>query len=100
MGAAHRAGATMDEWQQEQQQKQERLEQTKREVLQVLKPLGFEDNNDGEQPGAIYHPATHLVIDCDKVTLADMVQAIFSKGKECGVRGLQATLRQCLDLPF
>jgi hypothetical protein len=99
VGAAHRAGAMMDE-QQEQQQKQERLEQTKRAFLQVLKPLGFEDNNDREKPGTIFHPATHLVIECDKVALADLVQAIFSLGKECGVRALQAQLRQCIDVPF
>ncbi|CAN7781156.1 hypothetical protein LJR296_008013 [Cupriavidus necator] len=72
--------------------------QRKQDALVLLSKLGFVDNEDSEEPGAVYHRETGLVIDCAKVSPAAVVKAAFDAGQEKGIQQIQADVRKVLGI--
>jgi hypothetical protein len=70
----------------------------KASALRVLAPLGFEDADDGEVPGAIWHRNSGLTIDCAITSPAHVVEALLSVGREQGRDEVRALMRQALAL--
>lgn len=70
----------------------------KKSALELLSPLGFVDNEDGECPGAIYHPEMKGCIDTNKISPSDVVKIIFQHGKEEGIALVQSNIRKTLGI--
>ncbi len=70
----------------------------KKSALEVLAPLGFVDNEDGECPGAIYHTDIRGCIDINGISPADVVKIIFQRGKEEGIELVQSNVRKTLGI--
>lgn len=70
----------------------------KESALRVLGPLGFEDNQDGECPGAIYHPETGVVLDAATLRPAMVVHELLRIGRDRGVEALRRDLRAAIGL--
>ncbi len=67
-------------------------------ALRVLGPLGFEDNADGECPGAIYHSGAGVVIDAYTIGPQSVVHELLRIGAERGVEALRRDLRAAIGL--
>lgn len=70
----------------------------KASALRVLGPLGFEDADDGEMPGAIWHRNAAITLDCATMSPAHVVEALLSIGREQGRDEVRALMRQALAL--
>jgi hypothetical protein len=75
-----------------------RIEQRKRSALKLLAPLGFQDNQDAEEPGAVYLPQTGFIFDCAKGGPGEVMQAAIDFGRKQGEEALQRRLRELLGL--
>ena len=67
-------------------------------ALLVLGPLGFEDNANGERPGAIYHSGAGVVIDANTIGPQSVVHELLRIGAERGVEALRRDLRAAIGL--
>lgn len=79
----------------------ERWERTlsrKQSALRVLGPLGFEDSDDGECPGAIYHRGAGVTLDAATLNPSHVVQELLRIGMERGVAALRRDLRAAIGL--
>jgi hypothetical protein len=76
----------------------ERAISRKESALRVLGPLGFEDNNDGEAPGAIYHSGSGVVLDAENLKPQDVVHELLRIGRERGVEALRRDLRAAIGI--
>lgn len=76
----------------------ERAISRKKSALTILGPLGFVDNDDGETPGAILHPATGMVLDAERLSPAQVVKAIFDEGFLRGSNEVRSQMRRTLGL--
>lgn len=74
------------------------LRERKESALRLLAPLGFEDAEDIEAPGAIFHRDTGLCIDVRDTSPQKVVRAIFEQGRDKGADELRAQLRRTLGL--
>jgi hypothetical protein len=74
-----------------------RIEREKRDKLELLAPLGFEDYDDGEQPGAIWHPLIGN-INYGSVRLDNVIDLAFKAGQQQGMSELRAKFRALLDV--
>jgi hypothetical protein len=73
--------------------------QRKARWLRGLEPLGFVDNDDGECPGAIYHPGAGVTLDIATLrNPADVVHELLKIGSERGVAALRRDLRAAIGL--
>lgn len=82
----------------EEQRRWLRIEHRKRSALKVLEPMGFVDNDDVEEPGAIYLPQTGFIFDCEKGGPGDVMKAAIEFGRKQGEEALQRRLRELLGL--
>lgn len=76
----------------------ERAISRKESALRVLGPLGFEDASDGEKPGAIYHSASAVVLDAERLKPQDVVHELLRIGMERGVAALRRDLRAAIGI--
>lgn len=74
------------------------IESRKASALRVLAPLGFLDNEDSDVPGAIWHPATGVVIDSSRINPRDVIRVVFEAGEREGREVLQTKLCQLLGV--
>jgi hypothetical protein len=70
----------------------------KASALRVLGPLGFEDADDGETPGAIWHRNSSVTLDCAITSPAHVVEALLSIGREQGRNEVRAQMRAAIGL--
>lgn len=70
----------------------------KESALELLAKLGFVDNEDGEFPGTIFHPATGLVIDVAHIAPAEVIANVLQQGRQQGEAQVQAAIRKTLGL--
>ena len=70
----------------------------KASALRVLGPLGFEDAEDGELPGAMWHRGCGITLDAARLSPAQVVEALLSVGREQGRDEVRALMRQALAL--
>lgn len=71
------------------------VEKRKQSALELLGPLGFVDNEDGEFLSTIFHPACG-VLDTMKLGPGDVVQAIYAIGVRRGEENAKAAMRRAL----
>lgn len=82
----------------EEQRRWLRIEHRKRSALKVLAPLGFVDNGDVEEPGAIYLPQTGFIFDCEKGGPGEVMKAAIEFGRKQGEEALRAQFKVLLGL--
>lgn len=70
----------------------------KESALRVLGPLGFEDADDGERPGAIYRSAAGVTLDAATLSPSAVVHELLRIGSERGVAALRRDLRAAIGL--
>ena len=73
-------------------------QERKASALRVLGPLGFEDSDDGECPGAIYHSGAGVVLDAATLSPGQVVYELLKIGSERGVAALRRDLRAAIGL--
>lgn len=76
----------------------ERAISRKESALRVLGPLGFEDADDGEAPGAIYHSGAGVVLDAETLDPSRVVHELLRIGMERGVAALRRDLRAAIGV--
>lgn len=76
----------------------ERAISRKQSALRVLGPLGFEDSDDGECPGAIYHSGAGVTLDAATLNPNHVVHELLRIGMERGVAALRRDLRAAIGL--
>lgn len=76
----------------------ERLEKRKAAALEILKPLGFVDNEDDECPGTIFHPGISQAFDISATDPKEIVRLVFARGKEVGTTDTQCAVRKALGI--
>ena len=76
----------------------ERAISRKESALRVLGPLGFENNDDGEAPGTIYHSGAGVVLDAENLKPQDVVHELLRIGSERGVEALRRDLRAAIGI--
>lgn len=84
-----------DRWQREQW---ERATSRKASALAVLGPLGFEDLEDNECPGAIWHRSSGITLDAAQIAPGDVVDEMVRIGVMRGKSELRLNLRQLLGV--
>lgn len=70
----------------------------KKSALELLGPLGFVDNDDGEAPGAIWHRECHITLDTERMSPAQVIAAVLEIGRERGRSEVQGSVRKALGL--
>ena len=65
-------------------------------MLAILRPFGFEDGNDGENPCVLYHRRTRTAVDMsasDPYRLIDvMALEIFEKGRLAAINAIRESM--------
>lgn len=70
----------------------------KKSALELLGPLGFEDSEDSDDPGAVWHRECNITINTERITPAQVVGAILQIGRERGRSEARNTVRQALGI--
>lgn len=76
----------------------ERAISRKESALRVLGPIGFEDSDDNETPGAIYHSGSGVVFDAATLKPQDVVHELLRIGMQRGVEALRRDLRAAIGI--
>jgi hypothetical protein len=74
----------------------DRIIEHKLQALKLLGPLGFEDNEDAEFPGVIWHRGINQTFDISATDPKEIVRVVFARGKELGDIEAKARMRAAL----
>jgi hypothetical protein len=74
------------------------IEAHKASVLKALEPLGFVDNESGEDPGTIFHGAANFSFDTNKHDLCKLIPMLANHWEERGRDRLRSELSDLLQL--